>query len=244
MSSGHCQFPPYHELLTLFETPQEGRQSTNIHGVGQDRHEMVQNPGNLAEQGTDVLGANGDVDVQQLLNSEREALLVGHHGDVVETVEVRQGLEICAVLDELLGTTVQQTNVGIGAHNLLSVEFQNQTQHTVGSRMLGAEVDSVMADLAGTVDLILVLRKGLGVLGLDGGAEVLGGGNHASTLAILDLGIAAGESSRQRARSDSCRESGTELGAGSVQTHPLGGMAGQTRDGDGHGEGSSLEMPV
>src|SRR5690349_20956047 len=119
MSSADCSFPSYHELLTLFETPQERRQGTNIHGVGQDRHEMVQDPGNLAEHGTDVLGADGDVDVQQLLDSEREALLVGHHGDVVETVKVGQGLQICAVLDELLGTTVQQTNVGVGAHNLL-----------------------------------------------------------------------------------------------------------------------------
>jgi hypothetical protein len=134
--------------------------------------------------------------------------------------------------------------MGIGAHDLLSVEFQNQTQHTVGSRMLGTKVDSVMTDLAGTVDLVIVLLKGLGVLGLNGGAEVLVGGDHACTLAILDLGIAAGEGGRQWARNGSCRESGAELGAGGVQTHPLGGMAGQTRDGDGHVERDSLEMPV
>jgi hypothetical protein len=54
----------HHELLTLLETPQERCQSTNIHGVGQNRHEMVQNAGDFAEQGTDVLGANWDIDVQ------------------------------------------------------------------------------------------------------------------------------------------------------------------------------------
>jgi hypothetical protein len=54
----------HHEFLTLLETPQEGRQSTNVHGVGQNRHEMVQDAGDFTEQGTDVLGADWDIDVQ------------------------------------------------------------------------------------------------------------------------------------------------------------------------------------
>jgi hypothetical protein len=229
----------YHKLLTLLETPQERCQSTNIHGVGQDGHEMVQNPGNLAEQGTDVLGTDGDVDVQQLLNSEREALLVGHHGNIVEAVEVGQGLQVCAVLDELLSAAVQQSNVGVGAHDLLAVELQNQTQHAVGGRVLGPEVDGVVADLAGAVCLValLSLERGLllGVLGLNGAAEVLGGRHHAHALAFLDLSIAAGERRRERARNGSCREGSAELGAGSVQAHTLRGVAGQTRDGCRHG---------
>lgn len=223
---------PYHELLTLLETPQEGGQGTNIHSVGQNGHEMVQDPCNLAKQGTNVLGTDGDVDVQQLLDSKREALLVGHHGDVVETVEVGQGLQICAVFDELLGAAVQQTNVGVGAHDFLAIELENQTQHAVGSGMLGPKVDRVVADLAGAVALLL---EGVGVLGLNGAGKVLGGGDHAHALAVGDLSIAAGERGGQRAGNCSCREGGAELWAGGVQAHTLRGVAGQTRDGDGHG---------
>jgi hypothetical protein len=49
---------------------------------------MVQNARNLAEQRPDVLGTVWDLNVQQLLHGQREALLVGHHGYVVETVKV------------------------------------------------------------------------------------------------------------------------------------------------------------
>jgi len=82
----------YHELLTLLEPPQEGRQCANVHGVGEDGHEVVKDTGDLSKQGTDPLGSVGDLDVEQLLNGKRETLLVGHHGDVVETVEVWKSL--------------------------------------------------------------------------------------------------------------------------------------------------------
>jgi hypothetical protein len=103
----------YHELLTLLETPQERCQSTNVHGVGKNRHEMVQDTRNLAEQSADPLGSLGNFDVKQLLNSQREALLIRHHRDIVKTIEVGQSLHVGLVLDQLLGTTVQQTDMGI-----------------------------------------------------------------------------------------------------------------------------------
>lgn len=73
----------YHQLFSLLETPQERRQRTDVHGVGQDRHEVVQDARDLAKQGPDPLGSLGDLDVQELLDGEGEALLVGHHGYVV-----------------------------------------------------------------------------------------------------------------------------------------------------------------
>jgi hypothetical protein len=236
----------HHKLLTLFETPQERRQSTNVHGVRQNGHEVVQDPGDLAEQSPDVLGALGDLNVQQLLDSEREALLVGHHRDVVQTVEVGQRLQICPVLDELLGAAVQQSDVGVGAHNLLAIELQNQPQHAVGGGMLGAEVDGVVSDFAlvDVVRLVLCHAHVLGVLGVDGAAEVLVGRHHARPLALLDLCIATQRRRRQAARNGSCREGCAELRAGGVQTQPLGGVAGQTRKGGGHRVFGSLCVPV
>ena len=41
---------------------------------------------------SDVLGPQWDIDVKELLDGEREALLVDHHGHVVQSVEVGQRL--------------------------------------------------------------------------------------------------------------------------------------------------------
>lgn len=109
---------------------------------------MVQDTGKFTEQSSDVLGAIRNLDVQELLNGQGEALLVGHHGDVVESVEVGKSLEIGLVLDQLLSASVEQTDVGIGSNDLLAIEFQNQSQHTVGSGMLRTKVDGVVANLA------------------------------------------------------------------------------------------------
>lgn len=144
---------------------------------------MVQDARDLAKQGPDPLGSLGDLDVQELLDGEGEALLVGHHGDVVEAVEVGQGLQIGLVLDQLLGAAVQEADVGIGADDLLAAELENKTQDAVGGGMLGAEVDGVVADLAvgdaalargldgalgGLQALDAVRVGGMGEVGVDG----------------------------------------------------------------------------
>lgn len=137
-----------HQLLSLLETPQERSQSSNIHSVGQDRHKMVKDTGDLSEESSDPLCTLWNLNVEKLLNSKREALLVGHHGDVIQTIKVWQCLQVCLVLNQLLSSSVQQSDVWIRANNLLSVELQNQTQHSVSSRMLRTEVNCVMSDLA------------------------------------------------------------------------------------------------
>jgi len=192
----------YHELLTLLETPQERSQGTNIHGVGEDRHEVVQDTGDLAEQGTDPLGTLRNLNVEQLLNSQRETLLVGHHGDVVETIKVGQGLEVCLVLDQFLGTTVQQTDVGVCADNLFTIELENQTQDTVSGGMLRTEVDGVVADLALVGVLIGVIGEvDVRVISVAGtGNEVGVDGDEASGIGVVDgSGKVTGERGRQRA---------------------------------------------
>lgn len=128
----------YHQLLTLFETPEQRRQSTNIHGVGSDRHEMVEHTRDLTEHCSDPLRTFRDIDVEQLLNSKRVALLVGHNGDVIETIEVRKSLiatmsyhshnngeipylEVGLVLNQLLSSTMKQTNMRIRTNDLFTL---------------------------------------------------------------------------------------------------------------------------
>ena len=73
-------------------------------------------------------------------------MLLVHRRDVVEPVEIADGLQVGLVLDQLLGAAVQQADVRIDALHHLAVELQHQAQHAVRGRMLRAEVDVELAD--------------------------------------------------------------------------------------------------
>jgi hypothetical protein len=135
---------------------------------------VVKNTGDLAKQSSDKLGSLRDFDVEKLLNSKREALLVGHHRDVIKSIKVRQSLEICLVLDQLLSTSVQQTDVGVGSDDLFTIELENQTQHAVGSGMLRTKVDGIMSNLS-VLDGVLARLSGTGFSGLGEAVGILGG---------------------------------------------------------------------
>lgn len=117
----------FHELFPLFETPEEWRQRTDVHGVGEDRHEVVEDAGDLAEQGANPFGALGHFDVEQFFDGEGETLFVCHHGDVVEAVKVGERLEVGFVFDQFLRATVQETDVWIRTYDLFAVELKNET---------------------------------------------------------------------------------------------------------------------
>jgi hypothetical protein len=225
----------YHQLLTLLETPQEGSQGTDVHGVGKDGHEVVQDTGELAKQGSNPLGTLGDLDVEELLNGQGEALLVGHHGDVVQSVEVRQGLHISLVLNQLLRTTVKQTDVGIGANDLLAIELQNQSEHTVSSRMLRTEVDSVVTDLAVNAFGLGLESSSLWVLGRPLVGEVSEGRvgrNEPRSLVASGLGMSARNSSRNGAGSwHRCVDQ-----VGGAETESFGRIAREAGERGGHEE--------
>jgi hypothetical protein len=53
---------------------------------------------------------------------------------------------------------VQQANVGIGSNDLFSIQFEDQSQDTVGGRMLGTEIDSVVSNFAA---FILIPKTGV-----------------------------------------------------------------------------------
>lgn len=169
---------------------------------------MVQDAGNFTKQSADVLGSFGNLNVEKLLDSEGEALLVCHHGNVVEAVKVGQGLEIRLVLDELLGTAVQQTDVGVGTDNFFAIELENQSQHTVSGRMLGSKVDGVVADLA-VLDGVLARLSALAALAVLArqavnvviGGKVFAGRNESRT-DVLGRGILSKTGRREWAGSE------------------------------------------
>jgi hypothetical protein len=95
----------------------------------------------LVEHDADVLGAQRHLDAEQLFHRQAVGVLVAHHRDVVETVQVGQGLQPGARLGQLLGGAMQQADMRIGANDDFAVEFQHQAQHAVRRRMLRTEVE-------------------------------------------------------------------------------------------------------
>ena len=136
---------------------------------------MVQDSGDFSKQGSDVLGTLRDFNIEEFLDSQGEALFIGHHRDVVQPVEVGESLQVGLVLDQFLGAAVEQADVGVGPDDFFAIEFEDESEHAVGSRMLGAEVDSVVADLAVLDRVLARLLHGTGELGV-GAVRVAGVG--------------------------------------------------------------------
>ncbi len=67
--------------------------------------------------------------------------------DVVQPVEIRNGLGIGLVLDQLFRAPVQQTDMRVRALDHFAVHFQDQAQHAVGRRVLRTEVQVEILDL-------------------------------------------------------------------------------------------------
>ncbi len=136
-----------HQILALAEAVQEHGHGTHVQGVGAEPEQMIEDARDLVEQGTDPLGALRRLDAEQLLDGTHIAVLVTHHGHVIEPVHVTDALVEWLGLGELLGAAVQQPDVGIGAVDHLAVHLQHQTQDPVGRRVLRAEIQCVVADL-------------------------------------------------------------------------------------------------
>jgi hypothetical protein len=59
-------------------------------------------------------------------------------------------LQIGARFGELLGGTMEQTNMWIGPLNNLAIKFKHKPQDAVRRRMLGPEIERVIFDICHT----------------------------------------------------------------------------------------------
>ena len=80
-------------LLPLFKPPAERCGRSYVENVSPDGHCVVHDPSELAKQRADPLCSGRNVDAQQFLYGQRVGLLVAHHGDVVQPVEIGKTLE-------------------------------------------------------------------------------------------------------------------------------------------------------
>ncbi len=88
-------------------------------------HQVIQDPRNLPKKRPYPFRPLRHLNIQQFLHRQREALLIRHHRNVIQSIEIRQRLQIRLILDQLLGPTMQQPNMRIRSHNLFAIEFEN-----------------------------------------------------------------------------------------------------------------------
>ncbi len=152
-----------HELA-LAEADRHDRQRADLHAAGSDRHQVRRDPVELHEQDPHQAGLLRDVglDVEQPLHAHAVGGLVVERRQVVHPGAERHALHPGAVLHVLLDARVQVADAATALGDRLAVELEDEPQHAVRRRVLGAHVDD---------DALL----GLGVDPGDDGVPVLPG---------------------------------------------------------------------
>src|SRR5262249_30124090 len=78
---------------------------------------------------------------EELFCRQAEGVLLVYWRHVIEAVEIRDRLQVSFVLDQLLGTPVQEADMRIDTSHNLAVQFEHKAQHAVRGRVLWAEID-------------------------------------------------------------------------------------------------------
>jgi hypothetical protein len=135
-------FVVFHQLFPSFESPEVRGHGPYVKGMATYRQEMVQQAGDLQEQHSDVFGPKGNPKLEEFLNGSGVRVFLGHHRYVVQAIEVGKSLHVGFVFQKFLGPSVSQSNMGIGTVDDFSVEFEDQSEYSVGGRVLRTEVDT------------------------------------------------------------------------------------------------------
>ena len=108
--------------------------------------EVIQNTGDFIEHHADVLCPLGHIHAHQFFNRHHIGVFVDHHRYIIETIHIRQILNVGAGLGEFFSGAMQQADMRVGALHDLAIELQHQPQHAVRRRMLGTKVHRVILD--------------------------------------------------------------------------------------------------
>ena len=137
-----------HQVFALAEAIQEHGHGADIQPMRAQPHQVIQYPGNLVEHDADILSAQRRPHTEQFLDRQHVAVLVAHHGHVVEPIHVADALIERLAFGQLLGTPMQQADMRIRALNDFAVHLQHQAQHAVGRRMLRPEIHREILNLS------------------------------------------------------------------------------------------------
>jgi hypothetical protein len=140
------------QLLALPERVEDRSDAAQLQRVGTEEHQVVQDPVQLGEERTRPDRALGHLHAEHAFDTEDDAELVGEGGEPVVAVGEHDDLAVVARLEQLLRAPVHVADDRLGVLDALAVEDEPQPQHTVGGRMLRADVEHHVRALGGTAD--------------------------------------------------------------------------------------------
>ncbi len=141
----------HHQLFTVLEAPDRRRQCADVHGLGRRVHDVRQDAADFREQHADQLTTLRHFEAQQLFDRQAEGVFLIHRRHVVETVEIRDILQVGARFHQLFGAAMQQANMRIDSFDHFTIEIEHKAQHTVRRGMLRAEIDRELAIIVALV---------------------------------------------------------------------------------------------
>ena len=128
------------QQLPLAEAVHHHRDGADFHPVGAEPHQMARDALQFRDQDADVLHALGHLDAEQLLHRQHVGQGVGLRPEVVHALDERHDLLPLLLLGRLLDARVQVADRGLGAHDLLAIELDDEAQHAMGGGVLRPHV--------------------------------------------------------------------------------------------------------
>ena len=104
-------------------------------------HQVAGEARQLGEHHAHPLRHGRDLQTEQPLDRQRVTEIVGEVGQIVHAVRQRDHLLVGLFLALLLDAGVQEADVGLGLHDDLAVQFQQEAEDPVRGRVLRAHVE-------------------------------------------------------------------------------------------------------
>lgn len=140
--------------FTITESVDHDRGGAEFHPAGGDAHEVRGQPVELHEEHADEGGAVGDLvlDAEELLDGETVGGLVEEGRQVIHARDEGRALRPRAELEVLLDTGVQIADAAAGLGDRLSVDLQDEAEHSVGGGCCGPMLTTMRSSSARAAD--------------------------------------------------------------------------------------------
>ena len=129
------------DRVALAEAVPEQRDRAEIEGRGAEPDQVRHDPVELQVEDPQVLGAVGDLELEQPLDAAAERLHVEEVGEVVHPLDEGDRLPVALVLARLLDPRVEVADHRLQVEDLLAAQGDDQAEHPVGGGVMRPHVD-------------------------------------------------------------------------------------------------------
>ena len=151
LAGGHLE--QVEDQVALAPAVPEDRHRAEVQAAGRQPQQVRGDPVELQVDHAQVLGALGDLDVQQRLDRAAEGHRVEVVGQVVHPLDERDDLPVGLVLAVLLDARVHVADDRLDVAHDLALERRDQAQHAVRGGMVRAEVERQQLVVLGVLEV-------------------------------------------------------------------------------------------